>query len=118
MLVVACGGRAWNGIVEADALRELLQQGGVPGDAIVCEHRSRDTFENAMFAARILGERGISRVVVVTCTWHVPRARSAFARAGLVVVEAFGAAPPDPGVAQRAFWHARERLASLKDRFR
>lgn len=117
-LVVTCGGVAWDGDVEADALARLLEARGVPEGAIVRERRSRDTHENAVFAARILAERGIDRVVLVTCTWHLPRARRNFERAGLSVERAVGAEPPQRGLSHRIWWAARERVAGVKDYFR
>jgi len=115
LLVVACGGREWDGRVEADELARMLVDGGVPGDAIVRERASRDTHENATHAARILAARGLNEVVVVTCSWHLPRATTLFARAGLRVVDGVGAPPPEPTLLQRAWWTARERVSLWKD---
>jgi uncharacterized SAM-binding protein YcdF (DUF218 family) len=117
-LVVACGGVAWAGKVEADAIAHLLQAGGVPEEAIVRERASRDTHENAVNAAKLLRARRRDVVVVVTCSWHLPRARKLFARAGLRVVDGIGVAPPDAGLLARSYWAAREQVAALKDRFR
>lgn len=113
-LVVACGGRAWGGTVEADALAGMLEAAGVPREAIVRERCSLDTRDNARFAASLLGRRGISSVLLVTCDWHLPRAERLFRAAGLEV-EGVGVAPPDPTRAQRAYWWVRERLTSWKD---
>jgi uncharacterized SAM-binding protein YcdF (DUF218 family) len=113
-LVLACGGRAWNGLVEADALARMLRDGGVPPDAIVRERCSLDTRDNARFAAAMLGRRGIGRVLLVTCTWHLPRAERAFRAAGLDV-EGIGVDPPQPSLLQRLYWRQRERLSSWND---
>jgi uncharacterized SAM-binding protein YcdF (DUF218 family) len=113
-LLIACGGRAWAGRVEADELARMLEEGGVPSGAIVRERASLDTFENAACAASILGARGVRDVVLVTCSWHLPRATRHFRRAGLAV-EGLGVAPPDPTRLQRAYWTVREALSTLKD---
>jgi len=52
------------------------------------EDRSRDTFENAAFSARILKAAGVSRIALVTSAVHEWRAAHEFASAGLVVVPA------------------------------
>ena len=93
----------------------MLRDGGVPEEAILRERASLDTHENATHAARILAERGVKDVVVVTCSWHLPRATKLFERAGLRVVEGVGAPPPNPTLLARAWWSARERLSTWKD---
>ncbi|MBS2012317.1 MAG: YdcF family protein [Deltaproteobacteria bacterium] len=113
-LVVACGGRAWGGRVEADALADLVVAGGVPREAIVRERLSLDTYDNARFAAAILRRHDVSSVIVVTCSWHLPRAVMLFRAAGLEV-EGVGVPPPDPTATQRAYWKVREAVTSWKD---
>lgn len=113
-LAVTCGGRAWNGRVEADALADFLKSDGVAPDAIVRERLSLDTHDNARFAASLLRRRGITAVYVVTCTWHLPRATRLFRAAGLDV-EGIGVEPPHPTNAQRVYWWMRERVTSWKD---
>jgi uncharacterized SAM-binding protein YcdF (DUF218 family) len=113
-LVVACGGRAWNGVVEADAMASLLRDDGVPEHAIVRERCSLDTLENARFASELLARREKKEVLVVTCTWHLPRAVALFRRAGLVVT-GLGVDAPDATRLERVYWRARETFTSLKD---
>jgi uncharacterized SAM-binding protein YcdF (DUF218 family) len=112
--VVACGGRAWDGLVEADALARMLVAGGVPADAIVRERCSLDTRDNARFAASMLRRRGLSRVLLVTCSWHLPRAERAFRACGLEV-EGVGVEPPEATLLERLYRHERERLSSWHD---
>ncbi|TXL62438.1 YdcF family protein [Zeimonas arvi] len=52
------------------------------------EEASRDTGENAQRSAAILKAAGISRVVLVTQAYHMPRAAASFRRAGLTVLPA------------------------------
>lgn len=115
-LAVACGGRRWAGLAEADAIARILLETGVPHDAIVRELCSLDTRDNARFAAALLARRGLDRVAIVTCTWHLPRATRLFERAGLEVVRGIGVDPPSPTRRQRAYWAARELVATVGDR--
>jgi uncharacterized SAM-binding protein YcdF (DUF218 family) len=68
---------------EAEAMRELLLDFGVPARAILLEGSSRDTRENARNAARMLAARGIHRVLLVTSALHMRRALALVRRAGL-----------------------------------
>jgi uncharacterized SAM-binding protein YcdF (DUF218 family) len=49
----------------------------------VLETESRNTRENAINAARIVGERGWRTGLIVTSAVHMPRAVATFRRAGL-----------------------------------
>jgi uncharacterized SAM-binding protein YcdF (DUF218 family) len=114
-LLLTCGGRDWGGRVEADELARMLEDGGVPKSAILRERSSLDTNQNATYAARLLAERNVREVILVTCSWHLPRATRLFERAGLHVVQGVGAPPPNPTLLARAWWAARETVSSLKD---
>lgn len=52
------------------------------------ETRSRDTWENAEFSARILRAAGIHSVYVVTNAWHERRSMIAFQHTGLIATAA------------------------------
>ena len=52
------------------------------------EDRSEDTAENASRSAAMLKAAGIKRILLVTHAMHMPRAREAFARNGIDVVDA------------------------------
>lgn len=71
----------------ADAMAAALREDfGVPVRWI--EARSRDTGENAAFSAALLRASGVKRILLVTDAMHMARARAAFERAGLEVVDA------------------------------
>ncbi len=87
--VLVVGGRLpWTGAPrsEAEAMRDLLEEWGVPRGAIVLESGSLNTRENALEAARVIRERGWSRVLLVTSAFHMPRAVEAFRAVGVDVV--------------------------------
>ena len=68
---------------EAEAMRTVLREFGVPDAAMLLEGRSRDTRENARFSAELLRERGIDRVLLVTSALHMRRALRHFAYEGI-----------------------------------
>lgn len=113
-VAMACGGRAWDGRVEADELARLMVEDGVPAEAIVRERCSLDTVDNARFAALLLARRGLTRVALVTCAWHLPRAERHFRAMGLDV-QGVGVEPPESTPFQRWYWRHRERLSSWND---
>lgn len=86
------GGVGWSNVgtgapAEADLARALLA--AEYGLALTwVDNRSRDTRENAREMARLLRVDGVSRVVLVTDSWHMPRAAAAFRSAGLEVTPA------------------------------
>ena len=52
------------------------------------ESESKNTYENAVATAAILGDQGIKRIALVTHAWHMPRSLAAFESLGLEVVAA------------------------------
>lgn len=73
--------------MEADQLKEQLLMQGIPDSAIILENRSRNTYENAVFTKQILDSLNLPPpYVLVTSAIHVPRAKSAFKKAGLEVI--------------------------------
>lgn len=88
-VVVLSGGVVrTGGGTEAQAMRQLLQDLGVPAAAIWLEDDSTDTASNAERVVRLLRTRGIERPLLVTSALHMPRAVREFARAGLAVTPA------------------------------
>ena len=76
---------------EAEVMRRLLVEWGIPDATIEVEGGSINTHENALFSHRLLGGRGIGRIILVTSAMHMPRAAAAFRKAGFDVI----AAPAD-----------------------
>jgi uncharacterized SAM-binding protein YcdF (DUF218 family) len=113
-LLLTSGGRAWAGRVEADVLRDLVAEAGVPRDAVVRERCSLDTRDNARFSAAFLHRRGVRQVTLVTCAWHLPRATKLFECAGLEV-DGVGVEPENATLLQRTYWSAREAFTTWKD---
>jgi uncharacterized SAM-binding protein YcdF (DUF218 family) len=70
----------------ADRMADFLVELGVPPEDIVAEGRSRTTYENAVESAKLLREKGITRVVLVTDAVHLPRSVACFRKQGLEVI--------------------------------
>jgi uncharacterized SAM-binding protein YcdF (DUF218 family) len=82
--VLACAGSAPSG----NAMRELLEQSGVPENMIWTEERSRSTHENALYGADILRKRGLTTIVLVVEARSMPRAELCFRKLGILVAPA------------------------------
>jgi uncharacterized SAM-binding protein YcdF (DUF218 family) len=72
----------------AQDMAELLQLMGVPPEALWLQDASRNTSEDALYSSRMLKEKGILRVVLVTSAMHMPRSVALFARQGIEVIPA------------------------------
>lgn len=108
-LVIASGGRIWEGRSEADAFAEALVEAGVARDAILRERRSRTTWQNARWSRALL-PTGREPVGLVTCAFHMRRALACFQAAGIAAV-----ALPAPHAlvppTERLYFTLRERVA-------
>lgn len=99
-LLVLSGGTAHQGEApEAESMRQFIVELGVPAGAIVLEPASVTTAQNAAFSARLLRQRRIGEVLLVTSALHMRRARSLFERQGIRVIPA----PTDHEVVNRPF---------------
>ena len=71
----------------AQTMAETLQQDFNAGE-IWLEDRSQSTAENALFSQKVLQQRQISNIYLVTEAWHMPRSVAVFEKAGLNVIPA------------------------------
>jgi uncharacterized SAM-binding protein YcdF (DUF218 family) len=71
--------------VGADDMRDLLVELGVPPQSLLLERDSRTTYENAVNCARILREKGLTHILLVTSALHLKRATALFRHQGLDV---------------------------------
>jgi uncharacterized SAM-binding protein YcdF (DUF218 family) len=71
--VIMSGGAVYGGEYrEADAMARLAADID-PSVRVICERKSRTTRENLKFTAEIAKKEGISRIVLVTDAYHMPR---------------------------------------------
>lgn len=93
-LVVASGGRiGWSGggTPESEDIAKLLIFMGVEAKDILQDPDSLNTYENAVNVKKILLERGIKRILLVTSAMHMPRSLAIFKHQGFEAI----AAPTD-----------------------
>lgn len=81
--ILVCGG---GGL--AESMRKRLVDEGVDRSVVALEPDSSSTHENAVYGARVLEQRGIRRVFLVTEAHHMLRAELSFERQGMAVVPA------------------------------
>ncbi|HEY4542683.1 MAG TPA: YdcF family protein [Noviherbaspirillum sp.] len=99
--LLTSGGRPEDASSSEAALmaRALREEYAVPVRWL--EEESNNTEQNAQYSARLLHPAGIRRILLVTDALHMPRAQSAFLRAGFDVVPAptgfLAAGPLGPG---------------------
>ena len=112
-VIVVCGAQGSNEPrPEGDVMKERLMADGVPAASIDVDDTSMDTRQNMQNAKTLLDRRGLSRPLVVTSDYHLPRA--------MAIAEDAGFHPQGAGSLCRpefAFWaknHGREALAWVK----
>ena len=64
-------------------MAEILQALGVPSSAILQDPTSLNTYQNAVNVRKIIQERGIRRVLLVTSAMHMPRSLLIFKKLGI-----------------------------------
>jgi uncharacterized SAM-binding protein YcdF (DUF218 family) len=67
---------------EAERARVFFDSMGVSPERVIYEAASRNTYENALLAARLPGIDTTQRWLLVTSAWHMPRSVATFAKAG------------------------------------
>jgi uncharacterized SAM-binding protein YcdF (DUF218 family) len=90
-LVIPSGGRiSWRGggPSESADMAEILNVLGVPPTAIVQDPTSLNTHQNAVNVQRIMQERGLRRILLVTSAMHMPRSLRIFQHLGIDAIPA------------------------------
>jgi len=112
-LIIVSGAALDGTVSEAQIMANNLRQQGVPTDAIIQEAESLTTYENALYTARILKEKGLDRVLVVTSALHMPRAMGVFRKQQIDALAA--SSPPQiivPEDTTFSFWQPNAHVLS------
>jgi uncharacterized SAM-binding protein YcdF (DUF218 family) len=87
----------------AEPMRQLLVQLKVSPVDMVVEGRSRTTYENARESKKLLEERNVHKIILVTTTDHLARAVACFRKQGFDVIPCgchYEATDPDNWISQ------------------
>jgi uncharacterized SAM-binding protein YcdF (DUF218 family) len=87
-VILVSGGSAPGSRSEAHLMQDVLAIMGVPAEALILEDQSKNTHDNAVNSARLLQDRGMHQVLLVTSAFHMPRANALFQVQDLEVVPA------------------------------
>ncbi len=87
LILVSAGNMPWLPAAkpEAELIKELLVEWGVPSEAIELGSASLNTYENAPEVKQIWERKGLKSALLVTSAAHMPRAMATLRRAGLTV---------------------------------
>lgn len=86
--VIFCGGSTsivLGPAVEADSAGRLLVDLGLERERLLLDRKSRNTFENVLYAKELADPKPGERWLLVTSAWHMPRAMGLFRKAGFPV---------------------------------
>lgn len=87
-ILVTAGNIPWLSAAkpEAELIRDLLVEWGVPAAAVELGSRSRNTYEYALEVQEIWRRNGFNSALLVTSAAHMPRAMATFRRLGMPVI--------------------------------
>ena len=115
LTVVVSGGQgADEPVSEARCMYDYLTAHGVPGENILLEERSHNTWENLRYAKQLLEERGLDGegVAIVSNGFHLTRVALLAQRAGFGEVSLLAA--PSSHIPSRLAMYVREPAALVK----
>jgi uncharacterized SAM-binding protein YcdF (DUF218 family) len=98
-----------NGTSNADVMRDLAVQRGVPDAAILEEPLGEDTWGNAVHTRQVLESQGLHSAILVTSPYHARRAKltfdAAYAGSG---IDLMVHAAPDSQWRKQSWWQQAE----------
>lgn len=59
---------------EAEIMKKIASESGVPAENILVENKSTSTYENLLFSQNVINENGLKSVIIVTEPYHIVRA--------------------------------------------
>jgi len=107
--LIFSGGNLQGTPSEAEEMAEMAISEGFPDEAIIVEGSSESTWENTLFVKKILLEKELDSVVLVTSPYHTLRAKTMFTDKGIKTI----AAPVPDSEFYRASGPENLRMAKL-----
>jgi len=109
LIIMTGGGRLTSRLTEADLMYMEAVELGVPPSAVLLENRSESTYENAVNTKKIVLDRGIKSILLVTSNYHTRRSRFVFKRVFKgTAVEIVTVSAPDPKFSPSSWWKKHE----------
>ena len=90
-ILLSGGTITWSGSrtsTPAEDMAQVLEVMDVPQEALWLQSKSQNTYEDALYCAELLREKGVKKVILVTSAVHMPRAVKLFEHQGIEVVPA------------------------------
>lgn len=109
--IIMSGGKKWDGMSECAAMAEWWRRKSTSSAPVLEENHSLTTRQNSHWVAQLSRKRGFSHVILVTCDFHMRRARRIFEDDGLRVTPL--AASHERGLSERLRLGVREWGAIL-----
>lgn len=91
-------------VSNAAAMRKIALSKGVPSSSIIIEEDSADTYENAQNTARIIKDKGLTSIILVTSPYHQRRASIEFKRALGESIKVINHSTSDESWRRRGWW--------------
>lgn len=112
-LVIVSGGKGpGEDITEALAMKTYLLDKGIKEERIIEEGHSTNTYENIIYSQKLL-KQGENKIIVVSNSFHIYRAKSIARKQGIHSVQGLGA-PSDKILTIN--YYVREAFALFKDK--
>lgn len=82
------GGNLWGTPSEAQEMAQMAMSDGFSMESIIIEGNSESTWENALFVKKVMIDKDLHSVVLVTSPYHTLRAKTLFQEKGIKVISA------------------------------
>ncbi|BCX48803.1 vancomycin high temperature exclusion protein [Haloferula helveola] len=104
-LILVSGGTGKEGYPEGTAMKRYLVASGIPEAAVVVDDDGVDIWASATHTARLIKERELESVFVISQFYHVPRSRLALSKFGIEPVY----------TAHASFFEPRDVYSTLRE---